>query len=288
MSNMPTLRRRSRSVRSTYQITKAMEMISASKMRKASDAALASRSYAEAAEEMLAHLRFAADVSKRPLYIKRTVKRKLYIVVSSNRGLSGAFNKNIAKELNRSLDEDQKNNIEALAILIGRRANHFTQNLRRLKVIGHYDNLPDHPDFADLSPLLSTAIKAFSEKPYVADEVRLIYTKFVSHFKHEVLNSTLLPAGISELDKSIVKLAEFEPDVNTVLDIVTRRLLDSRLLQAYLESQASEQSARMIAMQSASDNAKDLIEDLKLTMNSLRQQNITNELAEIAAGAEVA
>lgn len=289
MSNMVSLKRRIKSVRSTRQITKAMELISASKMRRASDATLASRYYSEVAEQILDHLRLSADTKQHPLYATRVVKSRLYIVISSNRGLSGAYNKNVLQAFASQLKSDNASGIESSAILIGKQAGRFASRLRGLKVIGLYDQIPEKPTTVDISPLLSTAMLLFApldkELPEV-DEVSVIYTKYVSNLVHSVDTLKLLPAGIENKEGEVLNQDSiFEPSPEEVLEIATRRFIEIQLLQAYLESQASEQSARMLAMKTASDNAKDLIDDLTLATNTLRQSIITQELAEITGGA---
>ena len=288
MSSMVSLRRRMKSVRSTRQITKAMELISASKMRRASDATLASRYYSEVAQEVLGHLRNGTDVNKHPLYTTRPVKSRLHIVITSNRGLSGAYNKNVLQLFADQLKLDSQQNIRSSAILIGKQAGRFASRLHDLNIVGLYDSLPEKPTISDLSSLMSTAIGLFTaegkQSPDV-DEVQIIFTKYVSHLVHTVAKEVMLPAGLDEEKQEPTKYVLFEPSAHDVLGVVTERLLEVELLQAYLESQASEQSSRMLAMKTASDNAKDLIDDLQLATNTLRQATITQELAEITGGA---
>jgi F-type H+-transporting ATPase subunit gamma len=256
-------------------------------MRKASESALASRRYSHVAEEMLGHLRQSTDVTKHPLYTTRNVKRRLYIVITSNRGLSGAYNKNVLQAFTKELKNDAQNHIESSALLIGKQAGRFASRLHDLTVLGLYDTLPEKPTVADLSSLLTTALQHFApekENPTI-DEVKLLYTTYVSHLDHTVTSEIILPAGFDMGSEKPREYVLFEPSTDAVLGVVTRRLLEVQLLQAYLESQASEQSSRMLAMKTASDNAKDLIDDLMLATNTLRQATITQELAEITGGA---
>lgn len=286
MSSMIVLKRRIKSVKSTRQITKAMELISASKMRKASEATLASRYYAEVAQNILQHLKDSQNTRFHRLYRRDTIKARLHIVITSNRGLSGAYNKNVLQQFATHLKEDAEALVKSKAILIGRQAGRFASHIQGLEVLGLYDALPERAIVADMSPILATCVQQFSALE--VDEVRVVYTRYVSNLVHAVDKAVLLPAGTAfeSDDRASVQNGEitFEPDSNTVLDVATSRFLEVQLLQAYLESQASEQSARMLAMKTASDNAKDLIDDLVLVSNTVRQAAITQELAEITGG----
>jgi F-type H+-transporting ATPase subunit gamma len=284
---MVTLKRRIKSVRSTRQITKAMELISATKMRRASEATLATRYYAEVAQSILIHLRNTNSVLRHPLYITRPVKSRLYIVITSNRGLSGSYNKNVLHAFAEKLKKDYESSVKSRALLIGKQAGRFASRLENLEVVGLYDSLPEKPGITEMSPLMSSAIQRFTGSGEIteADEVIIIYTKYISNLEHRVENLTVLPAGLPILNDQVDYTSSvFEPDAETVLQIATTRFLEVQLLQAYLESQASEQSSRMLAMKTASDNAKELIDDLVLATNTLRQATITQELAEITGG----
>ena len=285
---MVTLKRRMKSVRSTRQITKAMELISASKMRRSAEATLASRYYAEVALQILTDLSHIIDVRAHPLYAVRSVKTRLYIVITSNRGLAGSYNKNVLQLFASHLKEDEKSGVKSKAILIGRQAGHFGTTVRGLEVVGLYEQLPEKPTTAELSPITTTAKQLFTGRTPAVDAVELVYTRYGSSVLQTASRQPLLPAGfVDGPDSTTPKDSLFEPSKSEVLGVVTERLIDIQLLQAYLESQASEQSARMVAMKTASDNARDLIDDLTLTSNTLRQATITGELAEITAGAEV-
>lgn len=304
MANTIALRRRIKSVKSTRQITKAMELVSASKMRRAQESALASREYAQSALQILTRLRELTDVSEHPLYKIRPIKSKLYIVITSDRGLAGAYDSNVLRSFGAHLKDDVANGVVSSAILLGKKAGRFAVNLQNLNIIGVYDHMPEKPNVNDLSSILSTAKSAFLGKNMLnsedtvqdprskiqdlsVDAVEIIYTNYKSSIVQEVTEATLLPAALSDVETSIdVQNDLFEPNPHEVLRVVTERLIEVQLYQAYLESQASEQSARMMAMKTASDNASDIIEDLTLAANTARQSAITQELAEITGGAE--
>lgn len=289
MTSMVTLRRRIKSVRSTHQITKAMELISASKMRRANELSHASRYYTDTAQQLLARLRHITDTSHHPLYVSREVRSRLYIVITSNKGLNGAYSKNVLHEFTQCLYDDINQGVVSRVILIGRQAGRFASRLKALDIVGLYDNLPERAAIQDLLPLIGTAIDLFCnhDKQLRVDQVKVLSTRNVSNLEQRVVQMVLLPVG--EPSVSIEDMSEqevlFEPSSQEVLEVATRRCIEMILLQAYLESQASEQSARMLAMKTASDNATNIIDDLVLLSNTTRQAMITRELAEITNGA---
>lgn len=285
MANTIAIRRRIKSVRSTRQITKAMELVSASKMRRAQEAANRSREYAKLANQILTRLRELTDVDHHPLYQKRVVITRLYVVVTSDRGLAGAYNSNVLKAFAKSLAEDAEAGVSSKAILVGRQAARFAGRLESLEVIGAYDHISEQPTAEDIGGLLASIFEHF--KIGQVDAIDVIYTDYKSSIVQEVTLKRVLPAAFTEVPISHdLEDALFEPSPEAVLEQVTERLVESQLLQAILESQASEQSARMMAMKTASDNANELIDDLTLEANTARQASITQELAEITGGAE--
>lgn len=304
MASTQQIKARINSVKNTKQITKAMELVSASKMRRAQEATLASRDYTITARQILTRLRQLTDVSKHPLFAVRPFTRRILVVMTSDRGLAGAYNANVLRRMSRELQQDKDEHIETELLLIGRQAARFAAKIEGVRVIGSYDSMPERPTISDLSPILQTLKNAYigdthkkvttneedeasaTTKPRT-DKVDLLYTDFKSSVVQEVALTTLLPAAFTDA-KVNEDLADaiFEPSPEAVLDAVADRLIDVQLWQAYLESQASEQSARMMAMKTASDNAGDLIDDLTLAANSARQAAITQELAEITGGAE--
>lgn len=290
MSSTQQIKGRIRSVKNTKQITKAMELVAASKMRRAQETTLASRDYTLTARQILTRLRKLTDVSKHPLFATRDVKRRIIIVITSDRGLAGAYNSNVLRQLTKELKSDQQENVATELILIGKQAARFAAKIEGVKVIGSYDNMPEKPTIADLSSILSTIKDAFRSddgSEATTDAVDVLFTDFKSSVVQEVSQQRLLPAAFeaARLSENMNE-AIFEPSPKIVLNTVADRLIDVQLWQAYLESQASEQSARMMAMKTASDNAGELIDDLTLAMNTARQAAITQELAEITGGAE--
>ena len=294
MANTQALKRRIGSVKNTKQITKAMELVAASKMRKAQQAALKTRAYRNTAREILARLQSLNKASKSPYFDTRPINTKLYIVISSDRGLAGAYNSNILRLFSKKLTEDQENNIESKAIVIGKTASNFAAKLDSLDLVGVYTDFKDDPTQQDIQPILSSAQEMFTSKQ--VDEVVTIYTDYKSSISQIASTQQLLPAAIrdsetheiiEETTKYVTDIndVEFEPSPEVVLERIVPKLIEAQLMQSVLEAIASEHSMRMMAMKSASDNASDLIDDLTLAFNSARQAAITQELAEITGGA---
>ncbi len=285
MASTIALKQRIKSIKGTRQITKAMQLVSASKLRRAQEYAQRSRAYADLANELLARLSGISEVERQPLFEKRTVKARLYIVVTSNSGLAGAYNANVLKQLTQGLHADRSDKVKSHAIAIGSKGAQFARRLNEVELDAVYPALGDHPTANDTRPILNTIIELYKEG--AIDEVRVLYTKFRSTVVQEAQSLQLLPAEAPELDESkVANVSTFEPDVETVIDQVTIRLIEAQIWQAVLESLASEHAMRMVAMKNATDNAKDLIDDYTLELNTARQSAITQELAEITGGAE--
>lgn len=285
MASQQQLKQRIGSVRNTRQITKAMELVSASKMRRAQENAIRGRDYRNLALQLLTRLRQLTDVSKHPLFAVRKPKARLHIVITSDRGLAGAYNSSVLKRFAREVTEDRDNGVSSFVITIGRQGSTFASKLEYIQTLGAYTDFPDHPTANDLQPILQTAKEKFLAAE--VDYVDIIYTDYKSSIVQEVTRQRLLPAAFTEVEiDTELADATFEPSPQAVLNSVTERLVEVQLYQAILESLASEQSARMMAMKSASDNAGDIIDDLTLAFNTARQAAITQELAEITGGAE--
>lgn len=289
MPSTRALKTRIRSVSSTKQITKAMQLVAASKMRRAQEADKASAPYTHAAEEILAYLASQGATDNHPLFVRRKINKRLIIVIASDKGLAGAYNTNVLKKYLDLLRRDYNLGIENLTLTIGRRASQFATRLKDTEVIGSYDDLPDNPSGLTFHTILNTAISMFESRQ--VDAVTLVYTKFISSITQTAETARLLPAGTAawsdpaEISNDVAD-AKFEPSVSEVLDVVATRLIRAKLLQALLDARASEYSMRMMAMKNATDNASDLVDDLILAMNKARQGAITQELAEISGGVE--
>lgn len=284
MAKLITLKHRISSIKSTRQITKAMQLVAASKLRRAQTQALASRDYREIAYQLLARLMTSSELKRQPLFRSRTVRSRLYVVFTSNTGLAGAYNANILKRFIMNIKSDQAQSIASHVVVVGSKGAQLVRHLAGVEMLAYYPAFGDHPSQADIQPLLRTIVDQYeSEK---VDEVRVLYTYAKSSITQEVIDLPLLPAQ-SPTGQAISRaVLNFEPDAETVVAQVTTRLIEAQLWQATLESLASEHSSRMLAMKSATDNATDLIGDYTLEYQTVRQAVITQEIAEISAGAE--
>ncbi|KKR47279.1 MAG: ATP synthase gamma chain [Parcubacteria group bacterium GW2011_GWA2_40_8] len=295
--NTRELRRRIKSTKSIRQITKAMEMIAASKMRKAQLAALSSRPYSVLAWEMLSSVaekseQFAgADAELFYKFLSRGIKvnlnKELIILITSNRGLCGSLNSQLVNAA-FSIVKNNKDTFDELSaskysfIIVGRKGLRSALRLG-LDVFASYDGFENQPTFADTLPIARSVMDSFAGGQFKS--VKLIYADFISTLKYEIRVTQLLPINIG--DESVeTKHAEFlfEPSPAEVLNSLIPRLIELQVYQALVENLASEHSARMVNMKNASDSARDIINDLTLTYNSVRQASITADLADIIGG----
>ena len=286
MPSTQALKGRIRSVKSTKQITKAMQLVAASKMRRAQEATKASDAYTEAARALLSNLATHTSVKAHPLFVQRDVKTRLLIVIASDRGMAGAFNSNLTRLYAQELIADDKKGIKNTTITIGRKAAQFVSRIKDTEVLGSYQDLPDKPDSTALHAILDTARNLFVSGE--VDAVDIVYTDYVSSVVQQAKVRRVLPAGADLTEEVVSDHADvtYEPSTEEVLDGVAYRLVGAQLFQALLDSRASEYSMRMMAMKNATDNATDLIDDLTLEMNKARQSAITQELSEISGGVE--
>jgi len=296
MASVRELRRRIKSVKNISQVTRAMQMIAASRMRRAQDQALASRPYAAKSWEILTHL--AAQTGNvaqlHPLLTAREeVKTIAIIMVTADRGLAGGYNGNVIRLITRFMRENNRE--DAGLVAVGRKGRDFMIRFGR-NVIADFTDLPPQPTALDSSPIARLAIDGFLSGEF--DEVYLAYTDFINTLTQEPTIRLLLPLRpgsveskvMSEyLDQEITMIpAEYlyEPSPEALLDAILPRFTELQVYQALLEAKASEESARMVAMRNATENAKELISDLTLTYNKVRQEAITKEMLDIAGGAE--
>ncbi len=287
MASRQQIKSRIKSVKSTKQITKAMQLVAASKLRKAQESASGPQEYSRVARQMLTHLRQLAkqEPSMATLFQQRPIKRRLIIAITSDRTLAGAYNVNVVRQMFTELKADQAAGVATQIVTIGRQAANAAARINGLEVAGVYTGFPERPEANDIRPVLNTVTDRFSAGDI--DSVSLIYTHFASTINQQVRVQQLLPAGFEEeaADTEMMH-ATIEPSLEELLRAATIRLLEVQIYQAILESVASEHSMRMIAMKNATDNASDLIDDYTLEYNNARQAAITQELAEITGGAE--
>ena len=273
------------SVKSTKQITKAMELVSASKMRRAQERATRSRPYQELAYDLLAKFSEMKEVEVHPLFEKRKVKSKLYILITSNSTLAGAYNSNVIRIFTKAVLDNEQKGIKSSVIAIGNQGAQHVRRIKGVNLLAVYPAFGDNPTENNIKPVLNTIIDKYTDKD--VDSVEIIYTLYKSNLVQIASTLELLPANMSANDENATTgYTNFEPSVEVVLDNVAARLIEVQLWQSLLESLASEHSMRMLAMKNATDNASDIIDDLTLEFNTARQASITQELAEITGGAE--
>ncbi|AZA89602.1 F-ATPase gamma subunit, sodium ion specific [Chryseobacterium nakagawai] len=282
MANLKEIRGRITSISSTMQITRAMKMVSAAKLKKAQDAIVMLRPYSEKLQELIQNVNSSSDPDQISVYAqKREVKRILFIAVTSNRGLAGAFNSSIVKELNLQFQNNSQYEIEVLPV--GKKVYDAVRRNRSVYTNGSsvYDNL----SFDAVAHITEGVMTSFKEGKF--DEVYVIYNKFVNAATQEVTTEQLLPISMPETTEPQVETDYiFEPNRAEILDNLIPKSIKTQVFKAILDSVASEHGARMTAMHKATDNAEALRNDLKIFYNKARQAAITNEILEIVSGAE--
>lgn len=281
MANLKEIRGRITSISSTMQITSAMKMVSAAKLKKAQDAITMLRPYSEKLQELIQKVSTGSEGSLSEYAQKREVKKILYIAISSNRGLAGAFNSSVIKELNANYK--QREDVEIEILTIGKKV---FDAVRRVRTV--YDNqssIYDSVSFEAVSKLTSAVMKDFSEG--IFDEVYLVYNKFINAATQQVITEQLLPITMPEqAEEDAESDYIFEPDKQTILETLIPKSIKTQVYKALLDSIASEHGARMTAMHKATDNANALKNELVIFYNKARQAAITNEILEIVSGAE--
>jgi F-type H+-transporting ATPase subunit gamma len=278
MAALQGIKRRIRSVRGIHQITKAQQLVAASKLRRVQMAAVAPKDYTAAIQELLARQSVQPSVAWHPLYEVRKVQNALVIVIAGERGMAGAYNSNVFRALGKHVSEQ---GVPLQAICIGKRASLHVAHASDVDAIASYDATSAGVAVTVAQPVMQEIMDLFLSGE--TDAVHMIYTQFVSTVKQDVVVTQLLPIARTETEGFV---GETEPEPEEMLGLVARRALEAMLVQAILEARASEEAARMVAMMNATDNAGDLISDLTLAYNNARQANITQELAEISGGAE--
>jgi F-type H+-transporting ATPase subunit gamma len=286
MAGSREIRNKIKSVQNTRKITKAMEMVSASKMRKAQDRMRHARPYGEKVRNIAAHLANANPEYRHPFLVKRdSVKAAGVIVVTTDKGLCGGLNTNVLRQVTQTLRELEKSGAKVQVSAIGNKGLGFMQRIGA-NVVSQVTQLGDTPHLEKLIGPVKIQLDAYERGDI--DVVYLAYTRFINTMKQEPVVEQLLPLDPSRLQETSREYSWdylYEPDAQSVLDELLLRYVEAVIYQAVAENMASEQSARMVAMKSASDNAKKVIEDLQLSYNKARQAAITKELSEIVGGA---
>ncbi len=279
------IRGKIKSVENTKKITKAMEMVAASKMRKAQDRMRAARPYSEKVRAIAAHLGEAHPEYTHPFMQVNEAKAAGFIVVTTDKGLCGGMNTNVLRAVTTKLRELQSQGVQAEAVAIGNKGLGFLNRIGA-RVVSHVTGLGDTPHLDKLIGPVKVLLDAYAEGKFSA--VYLCYTRFINTMKQESVVEQLLPLAPETLQKDASAPAWdyiYEPDAQSVIDELLVRYAESLVYQAVAENMASEQSARMVAMKAATDNAGNVIGELKLIYNKTRQAAITKELSEIVSGA---
>jgi len=273
------------SFKSTQKITKAMKMVAVSKLRKTQERMRASRPYADRIRNVIGHLRHANPDYKHPYLVERPVKSVGFIIISTDRGLCGGLNVNLFKTALAELRSWQKQDAAVSVCLIGAKAVQFFRRLSGISTIATVTHMGDRPHLADLIGTIKVALDQYKEGKL--DRVFLINNVFVNNMTQKPIVRQMLPVASAEDEGKLQKLWDYiyEPSAADLLDSVLTRYIESQIYQAALENVACEMAARMVAMQSATDNAGKLIEELQLIYNKARQAAITKEISEIVGGA---
>jgi len=280
------IRTKIKSVQSTQKITRAMEMVAASKMRKAQDRMRMARPYAEKLRNVIGHLHYAHPEYKHPFIIERETKRVGFIVVSSDRGLCGGLNTNLLKATLMNLRDWNGKKIDTDLCTIGSKGFNFLKRIGG-HIVSHVSHLGDTPRVEQLIGTVKTMLDDYNAGKI--DRLFIVYNKFINTMSQQPTVEQLLPLPPGTHDEA-EKLQHhwdyiYEPDSKVVIDDLLTRYIETLVYQAVVENLASEQSARMVAMKAASDNAGKLIDELKLRYNKARQAAITQEISEIVGGA---
>jgi len=303
-ASLRDLRRKIKSISGTKKLTQAMQMVSASKMQKATKLAQASVSYTKLAWEIIKNIRTKTDVSNHPLLSNRPVKKIALILFTTNKGLCGGLNTQIFKKLTHFINERKINNSDIKLITVGNKGKNFAARFFKEMYFADFSYSDSTVNFNDITAISKLVIDGYRNKDY--DAVYIIYNQFISTINQKAVIRQILPVPslleaeewqknekiieqteTRQTDKiSIKKEYVFEPNINFILNNIIPAIINTQIYQILLDANASEHSARMIAMKNATDNASNLIDDLSLTYNSMRQAAITNEINEIATGAE--
>ena len=289
MATLREVRRRISSVRNIAQITRAMQMVAASRMKRAQDAILAARPYSDELRQALARVAGAVGADVDPLLDRRPVRRVGLIVITTDRGLVGSLNANAVRAVLRHVAEEATRageEAEVSAITVGRKGR---DALRRaaVPIAAHFPQFGDRPSFADITPIARLVTEDFLAGTY--DRIEIAYSTFINTLSQRPVVLTVLPVeqpGMGEAETETNDEYLFEPSPEAVLSRLLPHFVAIDIYRAVLENRASEQSAQMVAIRNATDNAHELIGDLTLVYNKTRQANITREMTEIASGAE--
>lgn len=285
MAGAKEIRTKIASVKSTQKITKAMEMVAASKMRKTQERMSSSRPYSTAIRNVISHVSKGNIEYKHPFLVEREIKKVGFLVISTDRGLCGGLNVNLFKTALNEFKQWKDKRVNVEVALVGSKAISFFHSIG-LTIRGQTSGMGDTPSVEQIIGIANTMFDNYSSGEY--DAIYVIYNKFINTMSQKPVVQQLIPLPELEEDELVSENSWdylYEPSSKYLLDKLLNRYLEAQVYQAVVENLASEQAARMVAMKSATDNAGNLINDLQLVYNKARQASITNELNEIVAGA---
>ena len=280
MANLKDIRDRIKSVKSIQKVTKAMKMVAAAKMRRAQENMEKARPYNQRLVEIIQHLLPSVERSMLPLLEVREVKRIAYVVVTSDRGLAGSFNSSILRKAHNDIDEFGKQNVDIFCI--GKKAKDYFKS-RKYNIIASYSDFWSDLNFNQSMKIGSTIVNHFLDLS--VDEIRVTYNEFVNVATQATVSEKLLPIELNDDELSHTDFL-YEPSKDRIVKSLIPRYLNAQVWKYLLESYASEQAARMVAMENATTNSEDMIKNLTLEFNKVRQAAITTEMLEIVSGAE--
>ncbi|MGP7817050.1 ATP synthase F1 subunit gamma [Niallia sp. 01092] len=282
MASLRDIKSRINSTKKTSQITKAMQMVYSAKMNRAVLNVKSFAPYMTKIEEVTHSVALGGSAAAHPMLQNRPVKKTGYIVITSERGLAGAYNSNVLRKLGQTIKERHQSKDEYAIIVVGRLGRDFLVK-QGYNVVLDVIGIPDLPDFLDIKDVASKSVGMFADGTF--DELNIYYSHYVSAIQQDVIEKKILP--LTDLGSTATKLTsyEFEPSAEEILDVLLPQYAESLIYGALLDSKASEHSARMTAMKNSTDNAKEIIDNLSLVYNRARQAAITQEITEIVGGA---
>ncbi len=286
MPSLKDIKKRIGSVKNTQQITKAMKMVAAAKLRRAQESAVSARPYAEKLQAVLSNLAQREEADAHPLLSQRGTGRALVVLMTADRGLCGGFNGNVSKEAERYIRNNEQGYEDIDLMIIGRKGRDFLKNRIGDKITKVYENIASEATYKTAQLIGEEVVQAYTEETY--DAVYILYNAFQSAIVQNVTFEQVLPIKPGEAETTAESTTDYiyEPDRGEVLSQILPKMVEVQVFRALLESNASEQGARMSAMDSASRNAAEMIDKLTLQYNRARQAAITKELMEIISGAE--
>ncbi|TLS35833.1 F0F1 ATP synthase subunit gamma [Pseudalkalibacillus caeni] len=282
MASLRDIKSRITSTKKTKQITKAMQMVSAAKLNRAENNAKSFVPYMNKMQEVVASIASGTSSAQHPMLVSRDVKKTGYIVITSDRGLAGAYNSSVLRHVNKVIQERHNSTDEYAIIVVGKVGLSFFKK-RNMPVVESIVGIADQPSFADIKDIASRTVGMYADETF--DELYMYYNHFVSAIQQDLTEKKLLPLTDISAEGGKLSSYEYEPSEEEILEVLLPQYAESLIYGALLDAKAAEHASRMTAMRSATDNADDLIGSLNLSYNRARQAAITQEITEIVGGA---